>query len=624
MKSRTELWHCMLQDCGIRCSVSTPVLDRDLETVKSRVQHEGDSFFTVTLPQFGKDFEQVLRNGEIDDSLFVGWSRSGTSKKRNKTPKFLGGLFDRVVDSGTGRMLADPCVDSIQSIRQLTLAFGKLKELCGDVEIERELDHYIATDEELHKHLVFLWDESGLPFLTILENLRQVFRVCFGTALVELDRKIYQFDVVPGHGPGATADRLFGNEKFDQKVWPERLEQLFPFMEYAVPSRDPVFLQDVQFLPSDQEIPVKVTPVPKTAKRPRLIAEEPTAMQYMQQAVSRSLVRLLESPIKGNPASFLVGFSDQWPNQAMAAVGSEDGSLATLDLSEASDRVPNWLVEEIFQDFPWVNEALQVTRSTKANLGSKGIIPLSKFASMGSALTFPVEAMIFAAVAVKTVAHGSLADIRPVSRAEVESMRDSVRVYGDDIIVPTDSAEAVVSGLETLGFKVNQSKSFWTGKFRESCGKEYFAGNDVSIVRFRKDVPTRPPLPRRDATDIISTVATRNQFFEAGYEIVTRCLDDILERVLNPYPFVARESPVLGRFSKDGSYDVTAIDEDTQSPLVRGYVVDARVPKNAALEYAALLKCLLQNGDANSAEDHLDRSGRPRVVSIKRAMARPY
>lgn len=620
MKSRTELWHCLLEDSGRRCSVSTSDLSRDLIRVQERVKHEGETFFTLTLPSFGRDFESALREGRIDDELFPGWRRKAPKGAVRKTPNFLGSLLDRVFDSETGVLLDSPCADSVQAIRQLTLAFGKLKELCTPEKVGAAYGQYIETDQEIHNHLERLWDSEDV--LLIVQNLQQVVRTVFGEALTVLDRKIWNYELMPKHGPGATADRLMGNQKYDQVEWPARMEQLFPFLEYATPSRDLRFLEGVTFLDLPDERAVKITPVPKSAKTPRLIAEEPTCMQYMQQAVSRELVAELE---RADLSSFLVGFTEQWPNQAMAQIGSEDGSLATLDLSEASDRVPNWLVEELFLDFPWFSEALQVTRSRNADVPGLGLIPLSKFASMGSALTFPIEAMVFAAIAVKTVIHGNLTDSMPVTHADVARLRDQVRVYGDDIIVPVDSAVAVIRGLETLGFKVNRNKSFWTGLFRESCGKEYFGGDDVSIVRFRRDVPTRRPPRDRDATDLISTVATRNQLYEAGYWVTVRALDEILEKLLDgDYPFVEEDSAILGRRSFLHGYDVHGVSADEQSPRVRGYVQRARIPRNEAKEYAALLKCLLNSGDANLTSDHLLRSGRPRVVSIKRAMARPY
>jgi hypothetical protein len=61
-----------------------------------------------------------------------------------------------------------------------------------------------------------------------------------------------------------------------------------------------------------------------------------------------------------------------------------------------------------------------------------------------------------------------------------EACCDDVYVYGDDIICESSAYPYVVAFLEKLGFQVNQEKSFHTGCYRESCGKEYINGIDVT------------------------------------------------------------------------------------------------------------------------------------------------
>jgi len=131
-----------------------------------------------------------------------------------------------------------------------------------------------------------------------------------------------------------------------------------------------------------------VIAVPKTMKTPRIIAVEPTAMQYMQQAISDNLVSNLEG--RHFPYKWMIGFERQEPNQQMAKEGSLHGELATLDLSEASDRVSNQHVRRLTKGFPRVTEGIQACRSRKADVPGHGVIRLAKFASMGSALTFPL------------------------------------------------------------------------------------------------------------------------------------------------------------------------------------------------------------------------------------------
>jgi len=167
---------------------------------------------------------------------------------------------------------------------------------------------------------------------------------------------------------------------------------------------------------------------------------------------------------------------------------------------------------------------------------------------------------------------------------------------------------------------VNRGKSFWNGKFRESCGKEYYDGHDVSIVKVRRVLPTQ----RKDATEVISAVSTRNQLYWAGYWETVKWLDDKLSRILFRYPLVSSSSPVLGRESVLG-YQTDKMDPHTHSPLVRGYVVSTRSPFNRLDDHDALLKFLIKRSDKPFfSKDHLERSGRPVAVNIKLRNASPF
>lgn len=340
-------------------------------------------------------------------------------------------------------------------------------------------------------------------------------------------------------------------------------------------------------------------------------------MQYMQQAIRAPLTEAIErDPIVGP----LIGFTRQEPNRWMAQIGSEDGSLATLDLSEASDRVGNWIVECLFEDFPFISEALQATRSRSVLLPSGEVMQLRKFASMGSALTFPIEAVVFTAVTIEAVLRASG---HRITRRAIKALADQVRVYGDDIIVPRHYAVSVIESLEAFGFKVNRRKSFWNGWFRESCGEEFWLGHDVSVVRSRKAVPQS----RRDVAELVSMVEMRNHFArsEVAYPSLIHLLDTHLESLLGFFPWVLETSPVLGRIHPSGLYQIDQVGRHHHSPLVKGWVKRPTIPKNMVDGRSALMKCLsttigMQDVDVR----HLIRSGRPRAVSIKLGMARPF
>jgi len=264
----------------------------------------------------------------------------------------------------------------------------------------------------------------------------------------------------------------------------------------------------------DQELPVRVVSVPKTQKTPRIIAIEPSTMQFAQQGLKREVYE----KISRSALSDVLGFTDQTRNQKLALDGSITGELATLDLSEASDRVHVELVSHLFAYWPHLRDFVLATRSRNAKIGDS-VIELSKFASMGSALTFPIEAIIFTVIATMGV--------EQTDKPSVRQLAGRVSVYGDDIIVPVDTVDRVIHLLSLFGFKVNEHKSFWNGKFRESCGKEYYAGTDVSVVRLRSEVPTS----RDDAALINRFTDFRNRAYRAGLWRTVKAADVILSRV---------------------------------------------------------------------------------------------
>jgi hypothetical protein len=205
-----------------------------------------------------------------------------------------------------------------------------------------------------------------------------------------------------------------------------------------------------------------------------------------------------------------------------------------------------------------------------------------------------------------------------LTKKDVESYLGRVRIFGDDIIVPVDHVRSAIRQLETIGLKVNERKSFWNGKFRESCGKEYYAGTDVSIVRCRRRIPSS----RRDVQEIVSVVSLRNQLYSVGMDDTAFLLDRRISRLLGIFPIVGETSPVLGRHNRG----VTSCDVPSrfvnQRSLVKGWMIRPLIPVNEIGDWPALRKCLalmeIRSGaEIASSADHLRRSGRPRAVDIK-------
>ncbi len=612
MKSPITLWNNLALECARWCCTAAT---RDIKTVASRFEYEGWSFLTITLANFGKDFEKSLDQGFVERNLFHGFSWKGG------LPKFLSGFLALIFEPGTGVLLPEPSYDAIRSVRQLTLMFGKVNIDCSPERVAAAYESYMQCELEV-KRSDRLLDQrlinrsSGVPYSW--EQFTRIGSLLFRDIFSNMDREVYYGEIVPKHGPGATADRLSGNRKYQLATWTTRLDKVFPAREFLIPNDHPNYwsvLERVDFHEPGDEEPVRVIHVPKTLKTPRIIAIEPTCMQYVQQGLLESFRRNLHND---NVVYSMIGFDSQEPNQALAQKGSLDGSLATLDLSEASDRVSNQHVQHLLARHSHLRAGVDACRSRKADVPGKGVIRLAKFASMGSALTFPFEAAVF----LTAIFCGIESELNaPLTRGRINAFKGQVRVFGDDIIVPTEYVHSVIAALEAYGFKVNTNKSFWTGQFRESCGKEYYAGHDVSICRVRH----LPPHNRQYASRVISMVSLRNQLYCSGYWQTVRSLDTFLEEILNGYfPAVSDSSAVLGRHSFLG-YQSEKNDPNLHTPLVKGWKIRTVIPKDTLTNYGALSKYFLKRGlQPSFNEDHLERAGRPLVVNIKLGWSRPY
>ncbi len=210
--------------------------------------------------------------------------------------------------------------------------------------------------------------------------------------------------------------------------------------------------------------------VPKNYKTDRTIAIEPDWNMFVQKGLGAEIRRKLKR----------VGqdLDDQSVNRFLAAIGSIDGSLATLDLSMASDTVAYRLVETLIRP-DWF-EALQQCRSPIGFYVDDGIetaVIYEKFSSMGNGYTFELESLIFWGI------------LRAISEL-TEETDHRLFVYGDDLVVPRTIAGYAMHYLQQCGFVVNPSKSFATGPFRESCGGHYFEGTDVTPFYIREAVDT--------------------------------------------------------------------------------------------------------------------------------------
>jgi hypothetical protein len=499
-----------------------------------------------------------------------------------------------------GCLLEEPSIHDIRLVRQICLFGKKVQRECSHERLKLAVDEFRQCDDNVVS--------------TPTGQLHRYFKLVAAELIrsLSLDGEDFKTLIVPMHGPGATRERIMGNQKYVHRRWHKRLDEVgFTYFSYGRGSTyftlDDLDSWPDEVEPEDEE-PVRVVFVPKTLKRPRVIAVEPVCMQYAQQGLSRLLVQRLE---RGRLTGGHVNFRDQSVNQSLAQDASASGKLATLDMSEASDRVSLSLVCDLLDSIPVFRDWVLACRSTRAELPNGDIVTLKKFASMGSALCFPVESLVFftSIIASRLCRAGQF----PTAQTVYESGRD-VYVYGDDLILPANEALSICDDLESLGFKVNRHKSFWTGKFRESCGSDCYDGELVTPVYLRRDCPTS----RGDVSGILSCLATCNQLFQAGYTLTAAALRKAVEKVVGRLPEVPTSSPALGWNHYSEVKPSRRWNSDLQKFEFLCLVAVSPRMEDPLEGDSALAKCFRLIGLETVDTDHLVTSPRPYGLALKR------
>jgi hypothetical protein len=275
----------------------------------------------------------------------------------------------------------------------------------------------------------------------------------------------------------------------------------------------------------------KVAAVPKTNSEARLINVENALRGRIQQGQREAIYdHVEEHPLtRGH-----VNFRDQTINARLALESSETKENGTLDMKKASDLNGLALVRAL-----WPSNVCRKLESSRTKycyipslvLTSGKVVPdrwfkMKKFAPMGSAVCFPVEALTFWAlgIAALLIKHENWT-LRRASR--------TIYVYGDDVIVRSEDVEAVANTYELFGLRVNRAKTFVRGQFRESCGMDAFHGQKISPIR----VKSRLPECVGDAEALLSWITYSDSLHEAGYTRAAWLMKDHVESILGHLPY---------------------------------------------------------------------------------------
>lgn len=515
MKTNYEL-HRMMAVWTILATdteLSRFVTPADQQEFIRRTEAEGVRFLTVTLPALGKALDKSFLTGQF--VLPEGWLPA----LDHPWPAFLSRAFAVLFrEDGSGTWLVpgsgynatyamydkDERGLAALCIRQLTMVYYKYELPWTPDQAVATCQAFVDAEHELWANVEGLLS-GGLTHTLVQGVSVSVYLDRAEKLIARLLTNVDPDQIKPRYGTGATAIK-------DQTQWGrwrdprlvEKLDKLFPYFEWfkcgtvgitalgEQAGDEPARLSCVTECP---EPTARVMLVPKDSRGPRLISAEPPEFMFIQQGLMKALMDAVE---RYPNVSTQVSIIDQSRNQQLALLASQTNHLVTLDLKEASDRLSWWLVTRLFPS-NWV-EAFHACRSESTIMPNGDEILLTKFAPMGSACCFPVESLVFWALANAATGdyderflHKRLFN-RQAKRHKSKCMPminnhlNTLSVFGDDIIVRAEDAARTVGLLEAVGLKVNVDKSFTDGPFRESCGGDYLSGINVTPLRVKRNV----------------------------------------------------------------------------------------------------------------------------------------
>lgn len=487
----------------------------DKKTIKTRFSHEGLSFATKALPLLSEGLFHFLETGNVSYPSFK--IKDGTVH-----PVFLHGLFRLACSTNEYQ------VEAIRCIYQISVCFKKLKGPYPDSVLRKQYANFVATDKELAD--IDWFSDVNFP---ILQQARVEINNLFKNKELDLWVK-------PRPGPGATNTPVAKHLRYRPHVLYTQINDVIDYIDMFFVNSYDVIHQAKTWLTlyrNKRQYPrSRYKTVFKTFGKGRGICIEENEVQFMQQAYRRALYRIVErSPLTRGR----INFSDQSINAKLALASSIDRTYATLDLSEASDRNARELVSWIFQDTTFHNALMAL--STKyvdyPDLDGAESIKTFKYAPMGSALCFPVMSLLYWALC-RSIIHLSGAD---------NGHKKEVYVYGDDIVVPSQTVEAILTYLPRFGMKINSNKSFYRSHFRESCGVHAYQGIDITPV-YVKHIPVTGSI-----SQLVSCINVESQLFEKGFANTARLMRCHVESQTGTLPIVSRKSPIFG-FKRSGTF----------------------------------------------------------------------
>lgn len=191
------------------------------------------------------------------------------------------------------------------------------------------------------------------------------------------------------------------------------------------------------------------TSVYKNRKKRRFINKECLINSVMQKMLGWSIRQCLKQ----------IGI-DLDLGQAQHRALIANSNYSTIDESNASESIVHSTLQEIIGNKRF-NKIIDSTRSDSMLLETffseessvKQWFPVKKTSAMGNGYTFELLTLVLASVS--------------------RQFDKTSKVYGDDIVCTNESVQNIVNAITSIGFIVNEKKSFIKTPLRESCGGFY-------------------------------------------------------------------------------------------------------------------------------------------------------
>lgn len=515
-------------------------LTKDLEALERRYVSQGIGFIQKSLPDL---FNGALQYLETGVSCYPGFKL----QKGTEYPRFCRRIFAMIYNSTS----FEDTAAALKILYQLCSAFKKLEGPYPHDVLSRSMADFVATDQS--------WNRIDLtkPALKVILQhatacITQLFSGYTGYHPAELPRP----------GSGATNTPVEKDLRYRPHFLYEQLNSVYDYdtwyntpYQYIFGDVAVQYTDELRYDCNVVDYPVsRFKYINKKLGTPRGICIEEAEPQFFQQGLRSLLYWWIEHHPKTKGR---VNFSDQSINQELALRSSITREKATIDMSEASDRVFRELVLMMFHKTLLFDKLEAV--STKfiqlpTGLGQNESLMANKFAPMGSGVCFPVMSLVHWALIQGIIASSNLQDSYKLCR--------EVYVYGDDIIVPSECAELVYKYLPMFGMKINVEKSYVASHFRESCGCHAYGGVDITPAFFKKVITKATQ--HSDSSTLISLISKEYRLRRNGFTCTADYLVDMVHKHYGKLPKVHKDSSIVGWKQDD------AINFDALMPFCSG------------------------------------------------------